>query len=77
MSRYITDGKDERGRYYIETLADENGCKHDINDICCNEKNRDRLGYVAYAYWCEKCPFFEPEPSEEIPQLRVGRVTHD
>ena len=55
MSRYIECITIEQGRFeYHETLADENGCKHMINDVCCN-KDCDACCAFPDEEYCQTC----------------------
>lgn len=77
MSRYIECITDTQGRYeYHETLADENGCKHMINDVCCNKDCGMKYAFPNEEY-CETCPCFESETSDDVEALKGGRVYYD
>ena len=79
MSRWIETGKDERGRFYLETLKDPDGCKWLTNEVCCNGDNRDMVGDFPFEEDCtpERCPYFEREAQEDIYRLMEGVKTYD
>lgn len=74
MSRWIETGEDERGRFYLETLKDPDGCKWLINEVCCNAANRDMVCDFPFEEDCtpDRCPYFEQESQEDIERLTEG-----
>ena len=74
MSRFVEEGKDERGKYLLTTLDDPDLCKWQINEVCCNGDNRERVGDFTWKYECAAgaCPYFEIESLEELDALRKG-----
>lgn len=56
MSKWIED-KDEK---WIITVADADACKHEMNEICCNEDS-NRYGMWATKNTCSDCGLFEKE----------------
>lgn len=80
MSRWMESGVDEHGRrYYREELADAEGCRHLINEVCCNEDNDDMMCVFPFAEECgrEHCRHFEAETAENLEALKDGRVYYD
>ena len=79
MSRWIETGKDERGRFYLETLADPDGCKWLMNEVCCNADNKEMVADFPFAEDCtaDRCPYFEPETQEDKDRLMEGVKTYD
>lgn len=77
MSRWIETGEDEHGRYYIESLADPDGCRWLVNEVCCNADNQEMVADFPFEEDCtkEKCPYFEAEP--EDPQLKIGVKSYE
>lgn len=71
MSRYIEDGKDEHGRYTLETLADENGCRWLYNEVCCNDECELCIDMPQEGE-CETCPHFVCETQEDVERLKDG-----
>ena len=78
MSRWIETGKDERGRFYLETLKDPDGCKWLTNEVCCNDKCGMCCDF-PFEEDCtaERCPYFEREAQEDIYRLMEGVKTYD
>ena len=73
MSRFIETGSDEHGRFTLETLADAEGCRWSVNDICCNGKC-GMFGDLPYSDECnqEACECFEAETEYDLGILREG-----
>lgn len=77
MSRYIECITDAQGHNeYRETLADENGCKHMINDVCCNKDCEAACAFPDEDY-CKSCSRFESETADDVEALKGGRVYND
>lgn len=72
--RWIETGEDERGRYYLETLADPDGCKWLMSEVCCNADNKEMVADFPFEEDCnaEHCPYFERESQENIDRLTKG-----
>lgn len=77
MSRWIESGKDENGRWYIETLADAAGCRYWLDEVCCNADNEDMVADFPTKENCEVCPYFERETQEDIERLKDGVKTYE
>ena len=71
MSRYVDSGKDERGRYILETLADEDGCRWEYNGVCCNDECELCPDIVTDGD-CSICLHFQRETQEDIERLKDG-----
>lgn len=56
MSKWI---EDKDGKWII-TVADADACKHEMNEICCNE-NSNRCGMWVTKDTCSDCGLFEKE----------------
>ena len=78
MSRWIETGKDERGRFYLETLKDPDGCKWLMNEVCCNDKCEMCCDF-PFEEDCtpERCPYFGKETQGDIDRLTEGVKTYD
>ena len=79
LSRQIESGKDERGRYYIETLVDADRCRYLIEEVCCNADNREMVADFPFEEDCneKRCPYFVAEKPEEIEALKKGVKTYE
>ena len=79
MSRWIETGEDERGRFYLETLDNPDGCKWLMNEVCCNADNREMVADFPFAEDCtaDRCPYFEPETQEDKDRLMEGVKTYE
>lgn len=78
MSRWIETGKDERGRFYLETLDDPDGCKWLTNEVCCNDKCGMCCDF-PFEEDCtpEHCPYFGKETQGDIDRLTEGVKTYE
>ena len=78
MNRFIETGCDEFGRYTLETLADAEGCRWSVNEVCCNEQC-DMFGDLPYPKECnrEGCECFETELQTDIELFTVGVKHYD
>lgn len=76
MSRWI-ESENSYGRYYIESLADSNGCRWLINEVCCNV-DCDMNGDFPLEGDCtvSACGHFEPESQDDIKRLQKGVRTN-
>ena len=72
MSRWAEERQDERGRYIVETLKDADGCRWEINEVCCNDAS-DEVCEFVYKETCEGCKYFECERDYEIEELKDGK----
>lgn len=79
MSRWIETGKDEHGRFYLETLKDPEGCKWLMDEVCCNGDNKEMVADFPFEEDCtpERCPYFERESQEDIDWLMKGVKTYE
>ena len=80
MSRWIeTDFTTQGRRYYTEKLDNPDRCRWLTNEVCCNGDNIDMRGDFPNQSRCVEggCPYFEPEPPDELEKLRKGKVSYD